>query len=134
LKTMTLISSFAIAATLALPSTAGAWTGNTMQSPSGNLICKWRSWTQTLACGSRATRKIVALTPYGRPKQGRLMTFGDESPRTLYYGDTWTSPGRGIACKSMRRGIACVNGTGWSFLIYREAIDVYYHNLYYWSL
>jgi hypothetical protein len=124
----------ALAGLVIIPASASAWTGSTFRSPTGNLVCKWRGWTQSIACGSYASQKIVGMTTTGRPKQGLRMTFGDSTFHTLSYDNFWSTNNRSITCWSRYAGIRCTNQSGWAFFISRNQIDVYYRGSYVWSL
>lgn len=135
--TRTIAMLAALAAALLLPAASHAadgWNANTFRSPTGNLVCKYRGWTGTLACGAYSSQKIVALHAHGRPVQGRLITLGDEAPHSFPYGQTWHTNGYQITCSSRYDGIRCVNLDGWAFLIDRSTIKVQWHGAYAWSL
>lgn len=110
------------------------WVGNTFRSPTGNLVCKYRGWTDRIACGSYASQKIVSMTSTSRPVEGSLITFGDEQSHLLPYGTDWHTVGRAITCSSRFSGIRCTNKAGWAFLVYRQGVDVFYRGAYLWSL
>jgi hypothetical protein len=95
---------------------ASAWTGNTFQSPSGNLVCKYRNWTDSIACGAYSSQKIISMTATGRPVEGARMTFGDSTWHTLAYGQSWNRGGS-VSCHSLSAGMRCQNTQGWFFLV-----------------
>lgn len=118
---------FAIAllALAVAPASAGAWFGNVFQSPSGNLICKWRPSYGTVTCGRWNDQRIVSMTTEGRAREGAALSWRDESPHTLTYGRQWISPGRRITCGSYYNGIRCTNWNGHGFFIARAALNMW---------
>lgn len=117
-----LITLVALAA-LALPATADAWIGNVFQSPTGNLVCKYRPSFDSIACGRWNDQRIVSMTAYSSAREGIRMTWGDESPRTLYYGQQYRGIGSRITCGSFYNGIRCTNFRGHGFFINRDTLN-----------
>jgi hypothetical protein len=113
-------------------SSASAWTGNTFRSPSGNIACKYRNWTGSIACGAYSSQKIISMKPHGRPVEGLRITFGDSDWHTLYYGQSWAQ-GQPISCRSLSSGMRCQNAEGWFFLVNATRIYVGRYGQYlYW--
>lgn len=111
---------------------ADAWQGNEFHSPSTNLVCKY--WNGGLTCGSYASQKIVTMTPYGRPLQGRYLGVTGQTSHLLPYGWTWHTNGYTITCTSLFSGMRCVNRAGWAFKIYREGYTVSYRGQVLWTI
>lgn len=116
----------ALLALVAAPATAGAADyANVFQSPSGNLICKWRPSYGNVTCGRWNDQRIVTMTTGGRAREGYALRWSDESPRTLAYGRQWVSPGRRITCGSYYNGIRCTNWNGHGFFIARAVLNMW---------
>lgn len=118
---------------LTLPCVASAWTSDTFQSPSGNLICKYRYAYDSITCGAFSSQLIVHMTRTGRPVQGQRLSWdGSESWPVLGYGLRWNRGGT-ISCVSLRAGMRCTNTAGWYFQLSRSGVVVgkygegYYH-------
>lgn len=108
---------------LVVPATASAWTGNVFKSPTGNLVCKYRGWTDTLTCGRWNDQRIVSMTSTGPAREGIRMTWYDEAPHTLYYGQKFTTPGLRFTCTSYFNGMRCINANGHGFFISRTVLN-----------
>lgn len=95
---------------------------NTFRSPTGNLICKFNF--RTIVCGAFSSDKVVSLNRYGRPLEGRRLSWdGSESWPVLQYGWRYNQ-GQPISCVSLFSGMKCQNANGWYFKIDRSRIFV----------
>jgi hypothetical protein len=114
----------AAALALAAPAAADAWESDTFQSPTGNLICKYRWNLEAITCGAFSSAKIIHLRKYGRPVEGNRISWnGSESWPTLRYGQVYNA-GRPVSCRSLWSGMRCQNADGWFFLIDRAKVWV----------
>jgi hypothetical protein len=121
--TRRIVLAIALAA-LAYPAAANAWESDTFQSPTSNLVCKYRWNLGSITCGAFSSRKIIHMRRYGRPVEGARISWddADEFP-ILGYGETWNA-GQPVSCRSLWSGMRCQNATGWFFLIDRSRIYV----------
>lgn len=109
---------------LALPATSSAWQSDTFQSPSGNLICKYRYNFNAITCGAFSSQLVVHMTSRGRPVQGQRLSWdGTERWPVLGYGLTWNRGGS-ISCRSLTVGMRCTNQAGWYFQLARSGVVV----------
>jgi hypothetical protein len=119
-----IVTTVAIVAACCVPQAADAsWHSNTFQSPSGNLICKFRPSFGRISCGAFSSQKIITMGTYSRPLQGQRISWDHDAFPVLGYGWTW-SAGQPISCRSLTTGMRCQNAAGWFFVIDRSAIFV----------
>lgn len=112
-----------VAAVLVWPAAASAWYGNVFQSPSGNLICKYRSGLDSIQCGRRNDGRIISMTSYGYPLEGFRMDWRGESVHVLAYGTQYRGVGSRITCGSYTNGVRCTNWRGHGFFISRTVLN-----------
>lgn len=113
------------AAALALPTSASAWYGQVFQSPTGNLICKYRPAYDSIACGRRNDQRIVAMTSEGPAREGYAMDWRGLRVHTLYYGEKYRGVGSHITCGSFYNGVRCTNWNGHGFFINRDTLNAW---------
>lgn len=120
----TLIAVAAVAALAVAAPTAGAWQSDTFQSPSGNLLCKYRYDYDSITCGARNSQMVIHMTSRGRPSQGSRLSWdrGTYWP-VLHYGWKWNE-GKPISCTSLFGGMKCQNAAGWYFMLSRSGVVV----------
>lgn len=116
----------ALALCLLAPASASAdgWIGNIFQSPTGNIVCKYRAWTETLACGRWNDQRLVSMTSWGPAREGyRISGLDEERMHVLYYGQKYTTGGLRITCTSYYNGMRCINHAGHGFFISRTVLN-----------
>lgn len=104
---------------------AGTWYGNVFQSPTGNLVCKYRGAYDSITCGRWNDKRVVTMTSINRAREGRMLTWYDERPHTLYYGEKYRGYGSHITCGSYVNGIRCTNYNGHGFFISRDILNLW---------
>jgi hypothetical protein len=118
---MKLTLAIAVAAVVtAFASTASAgtqWRSNVWQSPSGNIICAYRSTSQTVDCMTRNDGYTLSLSRYraGYRWHNNSVRIHVYSP-VLRYGWTWYSNDDAIRCNSRTTGMFCRSGSHGIFL------------------
>jgi hypothetical protein len=126
----------AIALTVALGVTASIasaqssdWYGEVFNSPTRDhaveIMCKYRQSLDSITCGVwpeiRASGRIVSMTSYGTPREGRIITWDGQAVHTLHYGSHYRGNGSRITCSSAYNGMRCTNHRGHGFFISRTA-------------
>lgn len=101
------------------------WYGNVFQSPSRNLICKYRAAFDSITCGRWNDHRIVTMTSTGRAREGQRISWTNESPHTLYYGEQYRGVGSRITCGSYTNGVRCTNYQGHGFFISRTVLNLW---------
>lgn len=102
---------------------AATWYGNVFKSPTGNLVCKYRAAYDSITCGRWNDQRVVTMTSTGPAREGQSLTWRDEKPHTLYYGQTYRGSGSHITCFSGYNGMRCTNYNGHGFFINRDTIN-----------
>jgi hypothetical protein len=115
--------SFALVASLVTPVVADAWTGNVFKSPTGNLVCKYRSGLDSITCGRWNDERMVYMNTVSAAVEASRMNWSGESVHTLYYGETWRGNGSRITCFSGYNGVRCTNWRGHGFFINRDTLN-----------
>lgn len=114
----------ALTLALALPASAQAdWYGNVFRSPSGNLVCKYRSGLDSITCARRNDQRIITMTSYGYPREGWRLDWRGEQVHVLYYGKQYRGVGSHITCGSYTNGVRCTNWRGHGFFISRTILN-----------
>lgn len=121
-----LITAAIVVAACIVPNHAEAkstWYGNVFQSPTGNLVCKYRASFDNITCGRHNDQRIVSMTSTGAAREGSYLDWSDETPHTLYYGQKYKGIGAHITCLSRINGIRCTNYNGHGFFINRDTLN-----------
>jgi hypothetical protein len=95
-----------VVALVAVPS-AAAWRSNTFQSPTTNIVCRYRPYSHVMRCMTRNDGFTVVLRGWhayvGRDYSVSIPTG---SP-VLRYGQSWESNDGDVLCVSRITGMTC---------------------------
>ena len=117
----------AIVAALVLPGVASAWSSNTWQSPTGNIICRYAPGLgAVVTCATRDTNRIayVTSTGAGQLNLGEIGALADAYGPILQYGQKWEPPSASFECLSTITSMRCVNRHGQGFWISRAGVQI----------
>jgi hypothetical protein len=112
-----------VGALLVPAASAFSFRSNVFESPTGNILCRYDSYNNVMACLTLNDSFVAAVPLYGRAYKTRGGTF--RGGPTLFYGRRWTASGR-FQCTSTASGMTCRSvRTGHGFFISRTSYRLF---------
>jgi hypothetical protein len=120
---MRIIAVIAVALIVAAP--AAAWTSNTWESPTGNIVCHFNGY-HTIQCGTRDTGWVatVSASAATSAQYGLTQSLARRYGPILEYGESVTADGGRLQCLSTVTSMRCVNASGSGFWIARTGVKL----------